>query len=176
MSSELTELRARVLQWREQGGGRGSRIPDELWQEAIQVARIDGVYATAKATGFKYEQLKKRGGQRGQEKGPAVGVVVEKRRADGTLAGGKNKQCKMKATGEADAGSVSKPESGSGGAQGDDVHGGARFIALQVAPPPSSGSHTRIEVVGRHGDRMQVQIAGELVVVGLVQALWSRSS
>jgi hypothetical protein len=35
-------------------------MPEELWQEAVHVARSAGLYATAKATRIKYEALKER--------------------------------------------------------------------------------------------------------------------
>ncbi len=75
-SRELAELRAGVEQWRErEGGGRGRRIPEALWQEALRVAHTDGVYATARATGLNYQRLKERSGQGGQDKQPkAQGV------------------------------------------------------------------------------------------------------
>ena len=49
-SRELVALSARVAQWRkESGGGRGSRIPEALWEEAVRVAGIVGLYPTARA-------------------------------------------------------------------------------------------------------------------------------
>ena len=58
-SQELVELCARMSKWRQEGGGgRGSRIPEELWQEALGVARIDGLHATAQAARLNYERLK----------------------------------------------------------------------------------------------------------------------
>ena len=145
MSQELTELRARVLKWRKQeGGGRGRRIPKELWQEAIGVTRIDGVYATARATRFNYQRLKQLsgGGEARGEKEPAV------------VVGGQTKST----------------EDGEGLAAG-----GARFIALQVAPPRTS-TQTMIELVGRQGEWMRIEVVGELDVGRLVQSLWSRPS
>lgn len=161
VSPELTGLLARVLQWREQGGGgRGSRIPDPLWREAIGVARLIGPYQTSKATRFNYQRLKQSSGYQGQGKKPGDGVVGEKRRDPGT-----NKE-----VGAGSASKVGKP--GAGACVGQ---GGARFIALQMASP-GKGSTTRIELVGRHGEQMRIEVAGEVDVVGLVQAMWSRLS
>ena len=57
-SQELVELCARMSQWRQKvGGGRGSRIPEELWQEALRVAHIDGLHATAQAARLNWVQL-----------------------------------------------------------------------------------------------------------------------
>ena len=59
-SQELVALQRRVEGWRRQGGGRGSRIPEGLWSEAVAVSRRAGVFATAKALRFNYENLKRR--------------------------------------------------------------------------------------------------------------------
>jgi hypothetical protein len=57
---KLMVLRRRVEGWRREGGGRGSRIPEALWNEAVAIAREAGLYATARALRFNYEGLKKR--------------------------------------------------------------------------------------------------------------------
>jgi hypothetical protein len=44
---QLESLRERLEQWREQHGGRGRRIPDELWAEAMAVAEEEGVERVA---------------------------------------------------------------------------------------------------------------------------------
>lgn len=56
----LVKVRKRVEGWRRTGGGRGSRIPDQLWEEAVSVAEEHGVYATSKALRFNYYSLKDR--------------------------------------------------------------------------------------------------------------------
>ena len=60
VAGELAEVRRRFTQWRKGSGGRGSRIPAELWNEATTVARKRGVYATARALRLNYEGLKTR--------------------------------------------------------------------------------------------------------------------
>ena len=144
MSRELTELRARVLHWRkQQGGGRGRRIPKELWQEAIAVTRIDGVCATARATRLNYQRLKQlSSGEAGRDKERAAVVAGQTRSAPARERG---------------------------------AAGRARFIELQVAPPRTS-PRTTIELVGRQGERMRIEVVGELDVGGLVHRLWSRPS
>jgi len=69
---QLAVARQEVERWRRKHGGRGSRIPEELWSEAAKVARAQGVYATARALRLNYERLKDR-----------VGVA----KAGGALAG-----------------------------------------------------------------------------------------
>lgn len=57
----LTEMRQRVERWRgKSGGGRGSRIPEDLWEGAAEVAQRVGVYTTARALRLNYERLKAR--------------------------------------------------------------------------------------------------------------------
>ena len=61
ISGELVAVEKRFERWRKRsGGGRGTRIPAELWGEAARVARVDGVYATARALRLNYESLKAR--------------------------------------------------------------------------------------------------------------------
>lgn len=62
-SGELVAVRRRVEAWRRSNGGRGSRIPEQLWNEAVEVARVAGLHATARALRFNYERLKERAGQ-----------------------------------------------------------------------------------------------------------------
>jgi hypothetical protein len=57
---ELGALQERVERWRRDGGGRGARIPEELWDAAVAVAREEGVYATSRALRFNYYSLKDR--------------------------------------------------------------------------------------------------------------------
>jgi hypothetical protein len=50
-------LRERLERWREQHGGRGRRIPDELWAEAMEVAEKEGVERTAGVLRLEHERL-----------------------------------------------------------------------------------------------------------------------
>jgi hypothetical protein len=61
-SEDLAKLSEAVARWREQhgGGGRGRTIPEELWNEAVRVARLDGLWLTAKATRLQYDAIKQR--------------------------------------------------------------------------------------------------------------------
>ena len=60
VAGDLTEVEQRLAQWRKGAGGRGSRIPAELWSAAATVARRRGVYRTARALRLNYEGLKSR--------------------------------------------------------------------------------------------------------------------
>ena len=44
----LAQTRARLARWRAEHGGRGVRVPEEMWAEVVEVARIEGVEATAR--------------------------------------------------------------------------------------------------------------------------------
>ena len=58
-SQELDELSVRVDAWRRQQDKR-TQIPEELWEAAARVSKIDGVWATSRATRFNYEKLQER--------------------------------------------------------------------------------------------------------------------
>jgi hypothetical protein len=45
----LALTRERLARWRAQHGGRGIPVPKALWAEAVEVARMVGVDATARA-------------------------------------------------------------------------------------------------------------------------------
>lgn len=153
VSAELKDLRTQVLKWRERdGGGRGSRIPDELWQAAVRVARVDGVYATSQATRFNYDSLRERC-----------------RRADGLVDEAKPvADAKGQTIGETRIARVGSATVKTAGAD-------ARFIALPL-PPPRPTSQTTIELVGRKGDRMRVELAGDVDLAGLLSTFWIRQS
>lgn len=53
----LATARRRVGRWRARCGGRGIRIPEELWDEAVAAARHAGVRATARALRLDPERL-----------------------------------------------------------------------------------------------------------------------
>lgn len=56
---ELLALRKRVERWRRERLNQAARIPQELWDEAVRVVRIEGLNATATALRFEYYALKK---------------------------------------------------------------------------------------------------------------------
>jgi hypothetical protein len=157
-SKELSELYARVSAWRKQegGGGRGTRVPDELWQEAVRVARIDGLYRTAQALRFNYARLKELSGA--PDQGKSVAAAAGGERAAQVEQGSPNKGALVV---------------GASGPRRIDpvpveVPGPARFVPLTLAP----GRQTTVELLRANGDRMRVEVAGELDVVGLVQTFW----
>ena len=164
-SPELLELCERLSQWREQnnGGGRGSQIPEELWQEALGVVQHDGLYATAQAARLNYARLKERSRAAAREQRPeATGRDNSGAQAVRTT----RRKNKALAVGVGGAGPrVPAPAA---------VAAGAGFIALKIAPLSPATSHATLELVGSGGERMRVELAGALDVVGLAQAFWSR--
>ena len=152
-SDEMAELCARVHRWREQNGGRGSRIPDGIGRAAVRVAWRAGLYATARACRLNYERLKERRDQAGGN-----GALVAVRTGDATKDAGHV----AKAIG------TSRSRAGSGGAK-------AHFVAVQLPTMPAERQAT-IEVVSRHGARMRVEVRGEMDVAGLLHSFWSQSS
>jgi len=45
----LAQVRDRLARWRAKHGGRGIRVPEVMWAEVVEVARVEGVEATAHA-------------------------------------------------------------------------------------------------------------------------------
>jgi len=135
VSRQLAEVQRRVERWRKREGGRGSRMPAELWRGATEVARIEGVYAVSRALRIDYNRLKSRVSS--EEGSPTRGAT-------------------------AGAGSE---------------FGRAAFVELETSQI-CSRCKTVIELVGRAGDRMRLEVAGrpEVDVVGLTQVFLSQQS
>ena len=88
VSRELVAVRQRVERWRRKDGGRGSRIPEELWKEAASAARVHGAYATARALRLNYDRLKSRAAAgRARSRGNATSAFVELRMEPAGAAG-----------------------------------------------------------------------------------------
>lgn len=56
----LSVVCGQVERWRSQRGAGRSMVPEDLWTAAVEVARIEGVYATSKALRFNYNSLRDR--------------------------------------------------------------------------------------------------------------------
>ena len=59
-TEKLEALCGRVKHWRAHRDGGRSRVPEVLWNAAVEVARVEGVHATSKALRFNYYSLKDR--------------------------------------------------------------------------------------------------------------------
>ena len=130
VTQRLGAVHRRVERWRKRGGGKGSRMPEELWQEATEVARVEGVYAVSRALCVDYNRLKAR---------------------------------------------VASTAKTSSLANSDGPDGA--FVELE-ASQICGGCKTVIELVGRAGDRMRLEVAGkpEVDIVLLTQTFLSQQS
>ena len=71
---KISQVQRQFAQWRRRRSP-GTRIPDTLWESAIELAREHGVSKTSRALGLDYYAVKKRvdaGSQRHRDE-PAVG-------------------------------------------------------------------------------------------------------
>ena len=59
-AEQLKALCGRVEHWRKHRDGGRSMVPEELWNAAVEVARVEGIHATSKALKFDYYSLKER--------------------------------------------------------------------------------------------------------------------
>lgn len=60
----LERVEKKLSNWRDRHGGRGRRIPEELWRAAAEVAAQAGVNETARVLGVDRERLLRRVGSR----------------------------------------------------------------------------------------------------------------
>jgi hypothetical protein len=113
----------------------------------VAVARIDGLQTTAPATRLNYDRLKKR-------------IADNDKRVRARSAGAadrrETKSGAHRVAHQAPAATVPT----------------TNFVALKVAPN-SASQPTTIELIGRRGDRMRVEVHGEVDLRGLVQAFGS---
>ena len=162
LSRKLSELRAQVLKWRERDGGRGSRIPDDLWEEAVRVAQIDGLYATARATGLQYARLKKRY--------VAAWPIASARTSSAAVAVG------------ATAVASKEPRAVAVRRRGDVSSIGGQLVAeavpqfIEVPLSPPTARQTTLELFGRRGERMRVELGGDIDMPALLRTFWSCQS
>lgn len=57
LSPDLTQLRQRLEEWRQQGSGR-RRIPEHFWKEALALARTEGISRVSRILRLHYHRLK----------------------------------------------------------------------------------------------------------------------
>lgn len=170
---ELIELAQRVAKWREREGGRGSRIPDELWADAVRVSRTAGVWATSKALHFNYQALQTRAEEAAADdagrdaENEAPGKRVRALRPARNGAGRVEHEYVGVAQAEvaiAAKRAVAVPTNGIASPS---------FIALEMGQLAGPGRAV-IDLVGRLGERMRVEVTGTVDVASVVQSFWSR--
>jgi hypothetical protein len=127
-SRALVEVQVALEGWRRAHGGRGVRIPEEVWERAVEVARGEGLSRTARALGVDAERLRAR-----------MGVTA---------------------------------------GRDEDRDGRARAAFVEVGVGGLGGTRTVVELVGRKGEQMRIDVVGPgaVDVVGLARAFWSGRS
>lgn len=77
----LAELRRRLARWRKMHGGRGRRLPEDVWESAVRLARGRDPDTVARALRLNPESLLRRlalagDGEAGSRRGPAAFVEL----------------------------------------------------------------------------------------------------
>lgn len=126
VTEDLSVVRKRVEQWRQHRMSSRELIPQELWDAAVEVARVEGVNATCRALRFNYYSLKARM--------PPEESTERRARSE----------------------------------EGD-------FVELAMAPL-GGGGKTVVELMGRRGGRMRIDVSGpsSVDIAAVVQAFWSQ--
>jgi len=68
----LSEARRQLDLWRSQQPNKRTRLPKELWQQAVALAKEHGLNMTARALNVKYYSLKKHFDEAGAAEGSSV--------------------------------------------------------------------------------------------------------
>lgn len=157
-SRQLVEALRCVDRWRRERASKKEAIPDHVWSAAAAAARVDGVWVTSRALRLEFNRLKKR----------VVGTTSE-------------------AITEASAASA-ESTGRSGGRVRRRVAVGRQLVPrapkfVEVVLDPAreadvagAAGKTVIELMGRQGERMRIEVAGPTAVdvLGLSQTFWSR--
>jgi hypothetical protein len=139
-------------------------MPEGLWGEAIRVARIDGVWQTAKATRIKYETLKRR---MWRAEGAAQSMERARAKERGHRAGRpKRRMSRMSSSSKGEARWPSK-----------EFVELSPLVGASHSTSPSTSTGTVIEVEDRAGTRLIVRLAKEtrVDVATLISAFRRRS-
>jgi hypothetical protein len=145
VSEGLAALCNSLAQWREHGGGgRGKRIPESVWSEAVAVARVDGLRVTALATRLNYEGLKSR--------------LEETRHLTTESAPAPSTSPSLTTPVVPETASPRRRSAVS-----------AQFVSLELGTPGRSRAMT-IDLFNRSGERMRIEGAAAMDLTGVVQA------
>lgn len=170
-SPELKALKQRVDEWR---GSREKRttIPEELWDEAVRVAQgLDGVWLTSQASHFNHTTLQTKVHEAGKptpSRSRRQALAVRAKVAPVTGAPLTASRTVTGSNGRAQSGVAT----GVARDNGETPAAARAFIELPRPGTPSDGARTVIELVGRHGDRMRVEAAGGVDLVGMARMFW----
>ena len=73
----LSEARRQLDHWRSQQPSKRTRLPEEFWRQAVDLAEEYGLNKTARALKVKYESLKKHLAQSGADEGHSAKAQPE---------------------------------------------------------------------------------------------------
>jgi hypothetical protein len=154
----LVEALRCVDGWRRGRASRKEAIPDHVWSAAEAAARVDGVWATSRALGLEFNRLKER--VVGTRRGPVITRAIAARGIPRARATGAVRR-------RAAVGKRLVPAK-------------PKFVEVVLEPAREAGAagaagKTVIELMGRRGERMRIEVAGPATVdvVGLSQTFWS---
>jgi len=154
-SWQLGEALGCIDRWRRERASKKETIPDDVWKAAVEAARVDGVWVTSQALRLEFNQLKAR--MAGATSGRAVTQAIAACAESTAPAAGSVRHGAVVGKGLAPR----KP----------------KFVEVMLGDAGAVGAPGTavIELMGRHGERMRIEVAGSSTVdvLGLSQAFWS---
>ncbi len=156
-SRQLDEALRCIDRWRRERASKKEAIPEHVWKAAAEAARVDGVWVTSRALRLEFSRLKARvvDATRGGEVRQAIAASAESR---AHAAGSLRRRAvvgKRPASRELKFVEVLLDAARGGGAVG------------------AAGTAV-VELMGRQGERMRIEVAGSTTVdvLGLSQTFW----
>jgi hypothetical protein len=158
-SRQLGEALRCIDRWRRERASKKEAIPDDVWNAAAEAARVDGVWVTSRALRLEFNRLKARvaGATSGRAVTKAIAASAE------STAHAAGSVCCRAVVGKGLA--PRKP----------------KFVevvldAAREAGAVGTAGTAVIELMGRHGERMRIEVAGTSTVdvLGLSHTFWSR--
>ncbi|MFI5284363.1 MAG: hypothetical protein ACHQ0J_14705 [Candidatus Dormibacterales bacterium] len=156
-SRQLTEARRCIERWRRERTSKKEAIPEHVWSAAAAAARADGIWSTSRALRLEFNRLK-------AEVVGARGKALTQTRSGPAKSTGR---CGV-VDGRAEIGEPRGPRE-------------PAFVEVVLDPareadPAGAVGKAVIELMGRQGERMRIEIAGSTAVdvLGLSQTFWSR--
>ena len=157
-SRQLGEALRCIDRWRRERASKKEAIPDDVWNAAADAARVDGVWVTSRALRLEFNRLKAR--VAGATSGRAVTQAIAASAESTAHAAGSVRRRAVVGKGMAPR----RP----------------KFVEVVLDAARDAGAvgaagTAVIELMGRHGERMRIEVAGSSTVdvLGLSQAFWS---
>ena len=155
-SRQLGEALRCIDRWRRERASKREAIPEDVWNAAVDAAHIDGIWVTSHALRLEFNQLKAR--MAGATSGRAATQAIAPSVGSTAPAAGSVRHSAVVGKG------LRKP----------------KFVevmldAVRDAGAVGAASTAVIELMGRRGERMRIEVAGSntVDVLGLSQAFWS---